>query len=115
MRLTAVKGDATQALSVAQKAVLTEPARPEARQELATLTLQRGEHGPALAVFAGTRTGDNLDDVRESLGLQAVVESLNPDTVRGKDALRHAQKAIMLSPSQLRNWQILAYVRAQTK
>ena len=58
-----------------------------------------------------------MDAVRESVGLGAVAEALAEDAeTSGAEAPpgRKAQRAIMLSPSQPRNWRILAFVRAQS-
>jgi superkiller protein 3 len=94
---------------VAQAAVHAAPARPESRREIASLLMQQGEFRPALAV---SPPGSSE---AESVGLRAVAASLvqDADAWESETALRQAQRAIMLSPSQPRVWQMLAFVRAR--
>lgn len=102
------QGNAAAAFSVAQGAVFAEPGRSDVRRELATLSIQRGLHTSALALFAAGSDSDSVDTARKLLALQAVSESLTGDEVKiGK---RQAQKAVFLSPWEMRNWQALAYV-----
>ncbi|GBE81379.1 Superkiller protein [Sparassis crispa] len=112
------QGDSTQALSVAQKAAYAEPSRPEIRRQLASLTLQQGESGAALAVIAGSSAArdDNLAQLRESLALHAVALSLSghQDPGVNSEARKLAQKAIMLGPWDLHNWRALGYVESQS-
>jgi superkiller protein 3 len=55
-------------------------------------------------------------DMRDSLALRAVAESMNErgGTEWEGEAVRRAQKAIVLAPWDLRNWQALAYVRTRS-
>jgi superkiller protein 3 len=109
--------DTAKAFSIAQSAVHAEPARPEIRREVAALSIQKGEYGSALALLAGSSpsTEDGLNDSSESLCLHAIagllMKSSSPSDLQ--TALRQAQRAIMLSPWRARNWQTLAFVRAQ--
>ncbi|KAI0915649.1 hypothetical protein AcW1_003803 [Taiwanofungus camphoratus] len=105
------QGNATQALSIAQKAVFTEPSRPEIRHELASLMLQRGRSHATLAVLAGSAREDELTQLRDSLAFKAVARCMNKEK---QEAHKLAQKAIMLSPWKLRNWHALAYVRSHS-
>ncbi|KAJ6607768.1 superkiller protein 3 SKI3 [Mycena sp. CBHHK59/15] len=101
-----------QALSVAQRALLAEPGRCGVRNQLATLSIQQGNHTSALALLSGLASGhdsDTLNTARSSLALQAVTETLNGD--ESKVARRQAQKAVFLSPWEVRNWEALAFVR----
>ncbi|KAH9947609.1 TPR-like protein [Amylocystis lapponica] len=102
------QGDATRALSVAQTAVFAEPSRADARRELAALTLQQGASGAARAVIAGSAPAreDGMAQLRESLALHATVLCRDGS---GAEARRLAQKAVMLSPWRLREWQALGY------
>ncbi|KAJ6593707.1 TPR-like protein [Mycena capillaripes] len=103
--------NAEKALAVAQGAVFAEPVRSDARNQLATLSIQGGNHSSALALLsASSHDSDTLDTARASLALQAVTESLNGD--ESKIAKRQAQKAVFLSPWEVRNWEALAYVGA---
>jgi superkiller protein 3 len=98
-------------LAVAQGAVFAEPGRWDVRNQLATLSIQRGNHTSALALLsAASRDSDTLDTARASHALQAVTESLNGD--ESKIAKRLAQRAVFLSPWEARNWEALAYVGA---
>lgn len=103
-----------QALSVAQHAMFTEPSLPSPKCTLAYLALQQGQHDSALAVLASQAEG-NLVGVRDSLALWAVVESVNERGAKAQGgAVKSAQKAVMLAPWELRNWQSLAYVRSRS-
>ncbi|KAJ7251764.1 TPR-like protein [Mycena haematopus] len=104
-------GNAEKALAVAQGAVFAEPSRWDVRNQLATLSIQNGNHASALALLSAcNRESDTLDTARASLALQAVTESLNGDV--SQTAKRQAQKAIFLSPWDVHNWEALAYVGA---
>ncbi|KAI0674837.1 TPR-like protein [Trametes maxima] len=108
------QGDATQALSVAQKAVFAEPARTDVRYSLASLTLRSGESGAALAVLGGSaQTQGDFAQLRASLALRAVALCVE-ETGHGAEALRLAQKAVALSPWDRHSWEALAYVRGRS-
>ncbi|KAJ7188466.1 TPR-like protein [Mycena filopes] len=97
------------ALGIAQGAVFAEPGRFDVRNDLATLNIQLGNHASALALLSAFgRDSQTLDTARPSLALQAVTESLNGDL--SQTAKRQAQKAVFLSPWEVRNWQAFAYV-----
>ncbi|KAJ7668399.1 TPR-like protein [Mycena polygramma] len=103
--------NAEKALAVAQGAVFAEPGRRDVRNQLAALSIQRGNHTSALALLsASSRDSETLDTARASLALQAVTESLNGD--ESKIAKRQAQKAVFLTPWEVQNWEALAYVGA---
>lgn len=110
-----MQGDSTTALSTAQKAVFAEPARAEPRCDVASLTLQLGEPSSTLAILSGSsaQKDNDLDVVRASLGLCAVAESLVGGGEGPRLGLREAQRAIMLSPWEMQNWRVLAYVRGR--
>lgn len=103
------QGDIVEALSQAQKAVVAEPSRQDARYALASLTLQSGEPSAARASLAGF--DDDIESSRKSLGLSAVAEAQS-DRDSGS-AKRLAQKAVMLSPWVRHNWEVLAYVQSR--
>ncbi|OCH91806.1 TPR-like protein [Obba rivulosa] len=104
--------DAARALSVTQKAVFSEPTQLGVRRQLATLTLQQRRSNAALAVLAGAAEECSLVDLRESLRLRAVAECLDKrqGAQGAKNARRLAQKAVLLAPWEVRNWQTLAFV-----
>jgi superkiller protein 3 len=110
-----VKADTEKALSVAQGALFAEPAQMEVRNELARLMVQGGEWAVAGAVLAGVGSGGDLKVVPVSLGLRAVARTLEGSGEKEEDeetGLRETQRAIMLSPSSIRGWQALAYIRS---
>ena len=94
-----------QALSVAQKSVFAEPSRADARRALAALVLQQGSGNTALATLAGAAREDDMDQLRESLALR--VAAMCQAGGDAAEARRLAQKAAMLTPWQLRSWQVL--------
>jgi superkiller protein 3 len=75
------------------------------RREVASLLLQQGERDAASAILASVAPNQNITEEKTTLALSALAQPLQSQ--------RSAQKAIMLEPGQLRNWQTLAYVRAQ--
>ncbi|KAF8070280.1 TPR-like protein [Lyophyllum atratum] len=103
------QGDVKKAVTVAQSAVWAEPSRSEARTALATLMLQQNQFDSALAVLSGSDDA-SIDNLPASLNIQAVAHSHSDRAV----ALREVQRAVMLSPSNMRCWQALALVRSQT-
>ncbi|KAI9449401.1 TPR-like protein [Lactarius psammicola] len=104
------QGNTTAALSEAQRAVHAEPARENARRELATLLLQTGEPAVARAVISQGRDSD-IADLRQSIGLRAVAKALSEDEESLKEAWSMAHKSVMLAPWDRRNWHVLAYVK----
>jgi len=107
------QGDTTQALSVAQHAVYTEPSLSSPKRTLASLNLQQGQHASALAILA-SQPGENVVNVRDALGLSAIAGSMGKPGDEGlRDAMRRAQKATILAPWDVKNWQTLAYVKSR--
>ena len=109
------QGDAKQALSIAQRAVFAEPERTDARRELVSLTLQSGESAAALAILGGSaKTQGSFAELRASLALHAVSLCLESATEANvTEALKLAQKGVMLSPWDQRGWETLAYVQSR--
>ncbi len=109
------QGDAKQALSIAQRAIFAEPERTDARRELVSLTLQSGESAAALAILGGSaQTQGSFAELRAALALHAV--SLCLESAAGAnatEALKLAQKGVMLSPWDERGWETLAYVQCR--
>ena len=110
-----LQGDAQQALSVAEKAVHAEPERADVRRELASLTLQSGKSAAALAILGGAaQTHSDFAQLRASLALHPIALCLGGEGETAAEALRLAQKGVMLSPGDRRSWEVLAYVRSRT-
>ena len=106
------QGNIAAALSEAQRAVHAEPARENARRELATLLLQTREPAVARAVISQGRDGD-IADLRQSIGLRAVAKALSEDEESLKEAWSMAHKSVMLAPWDRKNWHVLAYVKSR--
>ncbi|KAG2113725.1 superkiller protein 3 [Suillus discolor] len=98
-------GDSDKAIKIAQKALHVEPSNLQIRREVASLLLMQGERDAASAILASVALNQNIAEAKTTLALSALAQSIQSQ--------RSAQKAIMLEPGQLRNWQTLAYVRAQ--
>ncbi|CCM00695.1 uncharacterized protein FIBRA_02734 [Fibroporia radiculosa] len=111
------QGNTQDALAVAQKAAVAEPSRSDIRQELASLVLRQGESSGALAVLGGSAAAreDNLTQLRKSLYLEAVARALasGDAAAPAHESVTMAQKAVVLSPWDLRGWQALALARSQ--
>ena len=60
----------------------------------------------ARAILEVHLSEENIAEMKETLPLVAIAGG-------GEEALRCAQKAIMLDPGKLQNWQTLAYVRTR--
>ncbi|KAF9267372.1 superkiller protein 3 SKI3 [Marasmius fiardii PR-910] len=88
----------SEAVAVAQKAVHTDPLAKQARRQLATLFLQMNRLEMIVPVLSGVA----LDDVDSSrlMKLRAVSQAA--------DGKRLAQKCVMMKPSDLESWRILA-------
>lgn len=108
------QNDATKALSVAQRAVHAEPSRHEHRNELASMMLQNGRCNTSLSVLAGTISND-LHALPTSLILRAIAFAMDGTRHETYPARREIQRAIMLSPSNIRLWTALAYVRSRAE
>ncbi|OAX37205.1 superkiller protein 3 [Rhizopogon vinicolor AM-OR11-026] len=99
-------GDFDRAIKIAQKALHVEPSNVQLRREVASLLLRRGDRDAAWAILGSVAPNQNIAEEKSSLALSALAQPGHSQ--------RSAQKAIMLDPGQLRNWQTLAYVRAQS-
>jgi superkiller protein 3 len=99
------QGDFDRAIKIAQKALHVEPSNVHLRREVASLLFRRGDKDAAWAILGSVAPNQNIAEEKLSLALSAVAQPVHSQ--------RSAQKAIMLDPGQLRNWQTLAYVRAQ--
>lgn len=114
--MRSTKGRISDALSVAQKEVFSEPGKPEPRIQLATLLIRKGERRSAFALLADTSSSDNKDDL-PSMSAALTLHSValcSPDA-SGQDkatSLRQIQRAIMLRPSNMKSWQALGYIRS---
>lgn len=94
-------------MSVAQGAVFADPTHHQTRSQLATLLFQMDQSDLVLPVLSGPST-ENLQESQTLLKLRAVGEALN---TKG-DAVRLAQRNIMIRPSDEDNWRILALARS---
>lgn len=103
------QGETVKAFAVAQQAIHQEPSLLKPKIALASLALQEGQHSTAMALIESQHE-DNLVDTRDSMGLRIVAESLAGST---SDAVKGAQRAIMLTPWELQNWQTLALAAAR--
>ena len=117
-----------QAISTAQHSVYADPSSLRPRNRLASLNVQRGQSNEALALLArGTSGGTFEVDIEAAIAassIQAVAQAASPllgaegnnNMHAGdgmlRDALRNAQRAIMVRPSEARGWQTLAFVRS---
>ena len=104
-------------MSIAQRAVSAEPSSIKQRSRLASLIIQNENSAEeALALLNGMSDLDNngqLEAAISALNIQAVAQVCNVDNDYKVDALRKAQQAILMRPSDPRGWQTLAYVRAR--
>ncbi|KAI0322400.1 TPR-like protein [Amylostereum chailletii] len=105
------QGDVVRARNQAQKVVFAEPSRRNARRDLASLILQEHEPAAARATLAGSE--DDVEHLRDVVGICAVAEADDVGNDGRNAALALAQRAVMLEPWNRRNWEILAYVRSQ--
>lgn len=103
------------ALSIAQHAVSVEPSGIKQRNRLARLIIQNGTNTEeALALLNGMNNVDingQLEAAILSLNIQAVAQVSNSNN--SIDALRKAQRAILMRPSDCRGWQTLAYIQTR--
>ncbi|KAG1745363.1 superkiller protein 3 [Suillus paluster] len=98
-------GDSARATKIAEKALHVEPSNLQLRREVASLLLRQGDRDAAWAILGSAAANQNIAEEKITLALSALAQPVQSQ--------RSAQKAIMLDPGQLRNWQTLAYVRAQ--
>lgn len=69
--------------------------------------LQQGNRRTAQAILEIHSSKDqDIMEMKETLPLLAIAG-------KGREAFKCAQKAILLDPGKLQNWQTLAYVRAR--
>ena len=86
-----------------------EPTQWRARQQLASMQLQRGDPGVAQALLStSVSASDGVVTLRECLSLVALAEAQK----RPIQAQRLAQKAVLLSPWSRQSWAALAYSRS---
>jgi len=110
-----LKNQTSEAVSVAQKEIFSEPGKFEPRIRLATLLFRKGEQSSAQALLS-----DAIKNVRNDLALTSDALTLHSialcapgATARDKAAmLREVQRAIMLRPWHVKPWQALAYIRS---
>ncbi|KAL4253450.1 hypothetical protein ABKN59_002079 [Abortiporus biennis] len=105
------QGDIKQALSVAEKDVVAEPSKIEARSRLASLLLQQGDVESKQAISA-LISENNVQENRDTVELSVVGVAGNEGA--GPEALSIAQRGIMLTPWKEKNWQTLSYVVARS-
>ncbi|KAG2153913.1 superkiller protein 3 [Suillus clintonianus] len=98
-------GDSARAAKITQIALHVEPSNVQIRREVASLLLRQGDRDAASAILASVAPNQNVEEEKTTLALSALAQPIQSQ--------RRAQKAIMLEPGQLRNWQTLAYVQAQ--
>jgi superkiller protein 3 len=122
-----IQGDVKQAISIAQHSVYADPSSLRPRNRLASLNVQRGQNNEAFALlaneaFAASKFEVDVDAATAAFSIQAVAQAASSslpgteeDTEAGllRDALRSAQRAIMMRPSEIRGWQTLAFVRSR--
>ena len=106
--LHCLEGDIKRALSVSEKAVLAEPIAWQTRHQLALLQLQRHDPASALALLRSSASSEDVQTLRETLPLIAVVEAqIDPAA-----AQKVASKGAMLTPWDRTAWRALAYARS---
>ncbi|KAG6334505.1 hypothetical protein ID866_4588 [Astraeus odoratus] len=101
------QGDIKQANRIVQKALHVEPSNLHIRRDLASLTLQQGNKRGTRAILEIDSSVCSIEEAKETLALAAIAND------EDGNALRYAQKAIMLGPGNIMNWKMLAYVRAR--
>lgn len=76
------------------------------------MILQNGGCNSSLSVLAGLTTVDNLQVLPGSLALRAIALTMDGSSHNRDVARREIQRAIMLTPWDIRLWTALAYVRS---
>lgn len=71
--------------------------------------MQTGEISSAQAILASGADTD-MNEQRDALALRSVAEA-DADLVL---SLKAAQRAVMLAPWELKNWEALAYIRSKS-
>jgi len=89
------------------------PADVNERQTLASLTLRAKQAGSTLGIVGVPfcEVGDCVATTSSLLRLQAVAQ-LTGASSSSKSPIQLAQRAVMLSPSNINGWKTLAYVQA---
>lgn len=110
-------------MSVAQRAVYAEPSNLEQRNRLATLIVRDGRNKEGYALLADTASSKvgNIQAVTDALHIQSVALASQATLTTANsvkeaslgEALRKAQRAILLRPWRLKGWQTLGYVRSR--
>jgi len=110
-----MKNQTSEAVSVAQKEVLSEPGKIEPRTRLATLLLRKGEQNSARALLSDAikNNRNDLGLTSDALTLRSIALCATGATAKDKAAmLREVQRAIMLRPWHVETWQALTYIRS---
>ncbi|VDB87360.1 unnamed protein product [Peniophora sp. CBMAI 1063] len=102
------QNDVGGARAEAQRAVHAEPASASVHHSLAQVVMQTGDAASAHAILASGAETD-MNEQREALALLAVAETEVDPPV----ALKTAQRAVILAPWEIKNWQALAYARSK--
>lgn len=119
-----------QAISIAQHSVYADPSSLRPRNRLASLNVQQGQNNAAFALlankaFAASKFEVDVNAATAAFSIQAVAQAASSpllgteeDNTHAeadllRDALRSAQRAIMMRPSETRGWQTLAFVRSR--
>jgi len=105
--------DRTKAFSVVQNAVFLEPSRLESRKEMARLRLQANEHKGVASILAVAPQGSNYIEELRSSAMLTVVAEAEEQTGEVKNAIRLAQKGVMISPWDTMAWKALIYARSK--
>ncbi|KAF9529299.1 superkiller protein 3 [Crepidotus variabilis] len=126
------QGNAKQAISIAQRAVQTEPSQIEQRNRLASLLMTDGERQGGMALLPALDTSSTstsitgsstiplgqakeVDALTTSLNIQAAMLAANSSSRESiQEALCKAQRAIMMRPANSKNWETLAFVLSRT-
>lgn len=100
-------------MATAQKNVYMVPADVNERQALASLTLRAKQAGSTLGIVGvpSCEVGESVATASSLLRLQAVAQ-LTGASSSSKSPIQSAQRAVMLSPSNIDGWKTLAYVQA---
>jgi superkiller protein 3 len=113
------------AMSVAQRAVHAEPSNLEQRNRLAQLIVREGGNKEGYLLLADTEytlsSSSKVGDIQaltdalniQSVALASLTSTAPKEETSVKEALRKAQRAILLRPWELKGWQTLAYVRSR--
>ena len=123
-----VQGDVKQAISVAQHSVYADPSSLRPRNRLASLNVQQGQNNEAFALlankaFAASKFEIDAEGATTAFSIQAVAQAASSPSLGDNNthvgngllhgALRSAQRAIMMRPSEIKGWQALAFVRSR--